>query len=359
MSKPIFSASWYRVAALKPRLRSHAQIHRHQYRGDTWYVLQDLSMERFVRFSPAAYSVIGLMDGLATVEQIWDAACTRLGADAPTQDEMIQLLSRLYQTDALQCDVAPDTRELLQRYEKQSRRQRQNRIFSFFSWRFPLLDPDRFLQSFLPLVRPLFGWVGAIIWLAAVVPAVILFAAHWTDITQGVLDRVLLPENLIFLWLLFPVIKTFHEFGHAFATRIFGSEVHEMGIMLLVFTPIPYVDASSAWAFREKWRRVVVGLAGMLVEVFIAALSLFVWLNAQPGAVRTLAYNAIFIAGISTLVFNANPLLRYDGDYILADVLEIPNLRSRSSAYLSYLCERYLFGNVHSEAPESQRAEKA
>lgn len=116
MTGSLFSPSWYRVAGLTPRIRSHAQIHRHQYRGQTWYVLQDLSSERFQRVSPAGYLIIGLMNGQRTVQEIWAVANTRLGDDAPTQDEMIQLLSKLHAADVLQCDVPPDTEELLQRY---------------------------------------------------------------------------------------------------------------------------------------------------------------------------------------------------------------------------------------------------
>src|SRR5262245_18988299 len=115
----IFSASWYRVRGLKPRLRSHAQIHRHQYRGETRYVLQEHAKERFFRFSPAAYSVISRMQGHSTVEEIWQNACSSLSDNAPTQDNMIQLLSQLYRADALQCDVSPDAAELLQRHKDQ------------------------------------------------------------------------------------------------------------------------------------------------------------------------------------------------------------------------------------------------
>ncbi|MBI3896329.1 MAG: hypothetical protein HY313_10420 [Acidobacteria bacterium] len=129
--------------------------------------------------------------------------------------------------------------------------------------------------------------------------------------------------------------------------------------MLLVLAPVPYVDASSASAFREKWRRIVVGAAGMFVELMIAAFALFAWLNVEPGLLRTLAYNAIFIAGVSTVLFNANPLLRYDGYFILSDLLEIPNLRNRSNAYWAYLCERYLFGSLQAEPPQSTRSERA
>src|SRR5262245_29490471 len=122
MAGPVFSASWYRVAALAPRLRGQAKIHRHQYRGETWYVMQDLASDRVHRFSKAGYVVIGLMDGQRTVQEIWDIATERLGDDAPTQDEMIHLLSQLQAADVLQCEVSPDTAELLRRYESRQRK---------------------------------------------------------------------------------------------------------------------------------------------------------------------------------------------------------------------------------------------
>ena len=351
MADSLFSPSWYRVAELTPRLRSHARIHRQQYRGETWYVLQDLSTERFHRFSPSAYFIIGRMDGQRKVQEIWEMAAARLGDDAPTQDEMIHLLSQLHGADVLQCDVPPDTAELLQRHERQQRRKWQSNLMSPLSWRIPMFDPERFLNRFLPIVRPFVSWAGVLLWFAVVGLAVVLAAVHWTDLTQNAMDRVLAPQNLVLLWLLFPVIKVFHEFGHAFVTKAFGGEVHDMGVMILVLTPVPYVDASAAWAFRERWRRVVVAVAGMVVELFIAGLALFLWLNVEPGVVRTMAYNAMLIAGVSTIIFNANPLLRFDGYYILSDFLEIPNLRARSTAYIGYLGERYLFGRAEAEAP--------
>ncbi|HSD41008.1 MAG TPA: PqqD family peptide modification chaperone [Burkholderiales bacterium] len=359
MAQPLFSASWYRVAGLTPKLRAHAQIHRHQYRGETWYVLQDLSSGRFHRFSPAAYFIIGLMDGKTPVQKIWDRALAQLGDDAVTQDEVIQLLGQLHAADVMQCDVPPDTAELFRRREKQEQQKTVKRALSVFAWQIPLYDPDRLLDRLLPLVRPFAGWFGFLLWCAIVGAGLATASAHWRELSENMLDRILVPENLLVMWLVFPVLKLAHELGHAFAVKTRGGEVHEMGVMIMVLTPVPYVDASSAWALRGKWQRIMIGAAGMMVELFLASIALFLWLSVEPGVFRGVLYNVILIAGISTVLFNANPLLRFDGYYILMDWLEVPNLRSRSTQYWAYLAERYLFGRREAESPLATRGERA
>ncbi len=359
MSESPFSASWYRVAELTPRLRGHARIHRHRYRGRVWYMLEDLSNQRFHRFPATANAVIGLMDGERSVDDVWRVATDTLGDDAPTQDEMIRLLGQLHSADVLQCDVPPDTAELFERQHKRETKELRSKLMNPFAIRIPLLDPDRFLVRTLPWVRPLLGWGGAALWLAVVLPAVFLAATHWGELTEGVFDRVLTAGNLLLVWLIFPVVKTVHELGHGYLTRRFGGEVHDMGIMLLVFMPVPYVDASSASAFTEKSKRMLVGAGGMIAEVFLAALAMLLWVAVEPGAVRAVAYNVLLIGGVTTLLFNANPLLRFDGYYILGDWLEIPNLRQRANGYFKYLTQRYAFGQHDAEEPDASRGEKA
>ena len=340
----MFSPSWYRVAGIQPRLRSHARIHRHHYRDQLWYVLQDSLAGRQHRFTPAAHYVIALMDGHRTLGTIWAMAAEQLGDDAPTQEEMIRLLGQLHANDLLVCDVSPDTAELFQRFQRQERQRWLQRLASPLSLRFPLLDPEPFLARWQWLAKPLFGWFGALVWLATVGSATVMAAAHWAELTQNMTDRVLAPSNLFILFLIYPAIKVLHELGHAFATKAWGGEVHEMGVMFLVLMPVPYVDASAASAFRDKRRRMVVGATGMIVELFVAALALFAWLNVEPGVVRAVAYNVILIGSVSTLFFNGNPLLRFDGYYIFADAVEIPNLASRANQYLGYCVQRHLFG---------------
>lgn len=358
MSETLFSPSWYRVAALKPRIRAHARILRHSYRDRVWFVLRDEAAERSHRFTPAAHHFIGLMDGERTVQQIWDAAQAQLGDEAPTQEDAIRLLGQLHAADALLCDVPPDSMEVFRRFERHERALWKRRLWSPLALRFPLLDPDRFLARTMPLVEPLFGWFGVLLWLAVVGTGAVLAVSHWTDLTENISERVLEPANLLLLWFVYPVVKSLHELGHAYVTRKWGGEVHEIGLMLLVFSPVPYVDASSAWAFRDKKKRMAVGAAGIAVELFLGSLAMFVWLLVEPGAVRAVAYNVMLICGVSTLLFNGNPLLRFDGYYVLSDAIEIPNLGARSNQYLGYLFQRYLLGTRDAQGGAATTGER-
>ena len=343
MSEDLYSPSWYRVANLRPRLRGHVRIHRHHYRGELWYVLEDRVSRRMHRFNPQAHYVIGLMDGRRTVQALWDAAIERFGDDAPTQDEVIRLLGQLHAADVLQTEMAPDVDEILRRAQKTRQRNLMQRL-SPLALRIPLVDPDRWLERWLPYYRWLFGPAGAILWLIVVGAGIALAAAHWRELSESFSDRVLAPKNLFLLALTFPLVKLLHELGHACATRAWGGEVHDMGVMLLVLMPVPYVDATASSAFRETRRRVVVGAAGILVETFVASLALFVWLEAEPGTLRAMLYDVMLIAGVSTVLFNGNPLLRFDGYYILADLLQMPNLRQRGTQYLTHLVDTKAFG---------------
>jgi putative peptide zinc metalloprotease protein len=358
MAQELLSGVWYRVADLRPRLRSHVRVSRHEYRGERWYVVADRLSRRTHRLNPAAHFVVGLLNGRRRMQEVWDAVVERFGDDAPSQDEAIQLLGQLHAADLLQCDLTPDVDELLRRTQRIARRNWLARALSPLAIRFPLLDPDRLLERWLPWYQPLFGRAGALLWLAVVGWGAFTAAQHWSELTQDLGHRVLEPQNLLILGLVFPLVKALHEFGHACAVKAWGGEVHEMGIMLLVLMPVPYVDASAANAFPEKRRRVVVGAAGMLVELFLASLALMLWLEMQPGLLRAMLFNVILIAGVSTVLFNANPLLRFDGYYILADLLEMPNLRQRAQQHAAALAQRHLFG-LPQPATEASTGEKA
>ncbi|MDX2493696.1 MAG: peptidase M50 [Desulfuromusa sp.] len=353
----LYSTYWYRVAEIKPRLRSHVRLYRHIYRNQSWYILQDPSSSRQHRFNRSAYVIIGLMDGVKTIQEIWDVATETLGDEVPTQDETIRLLGQLHTADVLQSDIPPDTLELFERQDKQRGKWKQ-RLMNPLALKFPLFDPDHFLVKWMGFVKPFVSWVTLLLWLLVVGSAVVLAVVNWPELTRNMADRVLKPENLLILWLVYPVVKLLHELGHAFLIRIWGGEVHEMGIMLLAFTPIPYVEASSSGAFPDKRKRMGVAAAGMAVELFVASLALFLWLNVESGQVSAIAYNVMLVGGVSTLLFNGNPLLRFDGYYVLADWIEIPNLYQRSTRYLGYLLQRYLFNIEDAVSPVTAKGER-
>ncbi len=350
--RSFLSPSWYRVAALKLRLRAHARVHRSMYRGQVWYVLQDRTSGRFHRISPAAWLVVSLMDGRRSMEEVWGEACTRLGdAAAPTQDEVLRLLGQLHAADVLFGDVPPDIGELAERGRRQRHRKLAGSLLNPLALRVPLFDPEEVLAATAPVARLVFSGFGAAVFLAVLGYALLLAGRHWGELTGNVADRVLATQGLLMLAVAYPVVKALHELGHAWAVKRWGGEVHEIGVMLLVLMPVPYVDASDSMSFPEKWRRALVGAAGILVEVFLAALAMIVWANAEPGPVRAFAFAVMLIGGVSTVLFNGNPLLRFDGYYLLSDLIEIPNLASRSNAYIGYLVQRHAFGLREAQSP--------
>ncbi|WP_415894451.1 hypothetical protein ACMXYN_08750 [Neptuniibacter sp. PT8_73] len=357
MADNLYSSMWYRVAELKPHIRSHTQINRHEYRGQIWYIIKEPSSGQYHRFTPAAYHFIGLMDGERTVDQIWQLLAKQLGDDAPTQDETMQFLSQLHIANVLQTDVIPDSEELFNRHQRHEKVKWKQRLMSPLALRFPLWDPDKYLARTLYLTKPLFGLGGLLIWLSVIIAGAVQAGIHWSDLTENAIDQAITYNNIFLLWLIYPLVKALHELGHAYAAKVWGGEVHEMGVMLLVLMPIPYVEASSATAFPERHKRVVVSAAGIMVELFLASIAMFVWLNVEAGIVRAIAFNVMLIGGVSTLFFNGNPLLRFDGYYIMSDLIEMPNLATRSKKYLAYLTQRYLFSvtDQHSPAERGER----
>ncbi|MDH3511319.1 MAG: hypothetical protein OER85_10755, partial [Gammaproteobacteria bacterium] len=353
MGSQLFSPLWYRVAELKPSLRAHTRVHRHVYRGAPWFVVQDFAAGRVHRFTPAAYRVIAMMDGHHSVNEIWKTIDDKLGDEAPTQDDIIQLLAKLHGADLLLVETPADVKELFRRYQQRRRQGLKQRFANPMAMRFALLDPDRLLNRMMPWVRPVFSAMGFVVWAGIVAVALVMAAMHWAELTENMSDRVLSAQNLFLIWLVYPVIKLLHELGHGLTVKRWRGEVHEMGIMLLVLAPLPYVDASASAAFKDKRKRMLVGAAGIMVELFVAALAMFVWAAAEPGLVRSVAFNVMLIGGVSTVFFNGNPLLRFDAYYVLADFLDMPNLGARANQYIGYLLQRYAFGLQEAESPAS------
>jgi len=363
VDRPTFHESWYRVAQLRPRLLSSVQVYRQHFRGQMWYVLENPSNNKFSRISSDAYRFIAMLDGRRTVADVWHICNEQLGDSSPTQGEVIQLLGQLYSSNLLYAELAPDTESLFNRYRMRIRRQIQGFITNLLFIRIPLLDPDHFLDRWVGIFGRLFGWVGLTLWLIVTAAGLYFIIGNIRELIYQSSD-VLAPDNLILLYLTIVLVKVFHEFSHAFACKRFGrlsgsgGQVHVMGVMFLVFVPLPYVDASSAWAFRKKWHRAVVGMSGIMVELLAASVAAIVWANTSTGTLHIIAYNIIFVASVSMIIFNGNPLLRFDAYYVLSDLVEIPNLSQRSKDYIYYLIKKYCWAVKGARNPAHSYGER-
>ena len=356
VNRPTFHEAWYRVAELHPRLLSGVQVYRQHFRGQMWYVLENPSNNQYSRISDEAYRFIGLLDGRRTVSEGWRICNEQLGDRAPTQGEVIQLLGQLHSVNLLHADLPPDSESLFNRYRKRVGREVRGQLMNLLFIKIPLIDPDHFLDRWVGIAGRLFSWFGLVLWSILLAIGLYSVADNIRELFHQSSD-ILAPDNLILLYLSFVLIKIFHEFSHAFACKKFGQlnqsrgQVHIMGVMFLVFFPLPYVDASSAWAFRNRWHRAIVGMAGVMVELSMAAIAAIIWSNTSTGTLHIIAYNVIFVASVSTLLFNGNPLLRFDAYYVLSDLLEIPNLGHRSRNYVYYLVKRYCWGLKRAQNP--------
>ncbi len=341
-----FSDLWYRVAQSRPRLASHARITPQSFGESRVYVVEDPASGGFYRLSEYAYAFIGMLDGRCTVDDAWRACCTQLGDDAPTQRECIDLLSKLQYFGLISGDQPLAHDMLERRFREANKRQRSRRWGGGLSITVPLINPDRFLDRIAYLLKPVFSRAGLAVYLITVAVALwslLMNSSSLADQFNGALD----PTNLGWLAVVFFVLRAWHEFGHAAACKAMGGRCTEIGMMLMAFlVPFPYCDTSSAWRFTELHKRVIVSAGGMLLETFLAAIAAIVWSQLSTDAVmlRSLLFNVMLISGVTTIVFNANPLLRYDGYYILSDVAGIANLAQRALELSRFLLLRKVFG---------------
>lgn len=343
---------------MKPRLRPHVQVTRQHYRGRRWHVVHDPTSNQFYRLNPIANDFVSTLDGTRDVETAWKLSLTKFGDAAPTQNEIIQLLSQLYSSNLLSVDATPETEQLLRRGRERLKKKVAQQAIGIMYFKIRLFNPDRVLTLLEPIFRPLINRWGLLAWVALVLLALYKVIPHWDKLVGG-FDNAISPSNWGWLAVVFVVTKLIHESGHGLICKRFGGQVPEFGVMMLVLFPAPYVDASACWAFPSKWKRMAVGAGGMIFELTVASLCALYWVSADEGLPRQLAYNAMFTASLSTVLFNANPLMRFDGYYILSDLLEVPNLMQRSNKMLQYLVQKYIYRLPRLTPPSSMKSEQA
>jgi putative peptide zinc metalloprotease protein len=331
-----------RLGQVRVGLREDLEVSRHIFRGDPSYIIRDPLTFHGQRLDLADYEILVSIDAARALSDIFDDLVRRGKLQDGDQERFYQFIVSLHSLGFLHLPLSDD-KLLYRRYQLKERARRREKLMGFLFLRIPLWNPDAFLDRTIHLVRPLFGRLFFALWLLLTISAVWVVARNWDELFQPI-HGVLAARNLPLMWVTLIVLKFFHELGHAYACKHHGGQVPEMGVYLIVFTPCAYMDASASWGFSRKRRRLSVCLAGMYVESVIAACAVYAWALTDSSLLHAVAYNVIFLASVVTVLFNINPLLRYDGYYIAGDLFEIPNLRQRAGRYVLDVLKRSILG---------------
>lgn len=340
---------WYRVAPLKPRLRGHVRLQRQITRGARWMLLTDGITQRTHRLDTAAWALIGRCNGEHTVQRLWETLLDEQGEDAPTQGEVIELLAYLQQAGLLQAPMDALTGQPMradQDWQPQPPRAMVNAANPLY-FQVTLGDPSALVRRLEQVLHPVLQPTLLVLWALAVTAAGLAALADWPALSAHATHWLGHPHHLGLLWAVYPAMKLLHELAHALAIHRFGGEVRAFGLTMMLFTPVPHVDARAASALVGRGQRLVVSLAGIMAELAMAAAALVVWQHTQNGLLHDLAFVVMFIGAVSSLLVNGNPLLRMDGYHALCDALDLPNLAARSRRWWLRVGSRIVNGAGH------------
>ncbi len=331
-----------RLAKVRVSARQDLEVTRHLFRSRPAYIVRDPLTFQNHRFDPGDYELFVAITADRTLGEIFTHLVAQGKATPGDEAAFYQFIVSLHRLNFLNLPVS-DEKLLYQRHQARQRARRREKMMGFLFLRVPLVNPDAFLDKTIRYARPVFSRWAFVAWLLLVGTAAFTAARNFGELINPV-QGVLAARNLPLMWLTLVGLKVLHEFGHAYACKLYGGRVPEMGAYFIIFTPCAYVDATACWGFTKRHQRLVVCLAGMYIESVAAALAVFAWAFSGPGLLHDVAYNVVFLAGVVTVLFNINPLMRYDGYYVLSDLLEIPNLRQRASNQMAATLKRLFVG---------------
>jgi putative peptide zinc metalloprotease protein len=345
---------------LKLKLRPDLIVQPQFYEGMTHYVVKDPIALKYFRFKVEEYFLLQQFDGKQTLLDVKKVFERKYRPQTISIEDLMRFAAQLHEAGIAQVDTQEQGKVLIER----RRKNKWKRVWQFFAnilyIKIPIIDPEKLLTGMYPYFR----WIYTSYFITASVglmlAAITLVISHWTEFSSK------LPEfqsffnwrTIFAFWISLAIVKIIHEFGHGLTAKHFGGEVHEMGMLFLVLTPALYCDVTDSWLLPSKWKRIWISAAGIYVECFLASIATFVWWNTDQGLLNSLMMATMFICSVNTILFNANPLLRYDGYYVMADWLEIPNLRIKSTQFFTYLFQEKVLGleiPVQSYMPRSRR----
>jgi putative peptide zinc metalloprotease protein len=309
--------------------------------GQTYYLVEDPLNSRFYRVGPSEYAFISLLDGRTSISEATSLTAKALPSAAFSEHEAASICNWLLDNGLVHTS-RPALRDEPPALAAAKKRNRTRSGWNPITFRVPLLRPDRFFDA----LSPWLGWAFApwafLVWAVLGLIALHQLSSHWSRFTAS-LDGIFAPLNWLWLPLCWFALKLVHESAHGLACKKHGGSVREAGVIFILLLPVSYVDVTSSWRFRSKWHRMFTGAAGMYAELFIASVAALLWSLTGPGLFNSLCFNVVILASVTTLVFNANCLMKFDGYYILSDLLEIPNLYTLARRMISHCALKPFF----------------
>ena len=335
------------------RMRPDLSARRHHYHGQSYWVVKEPIGLNYYRFHEEEYAILCMLDGYSSMESIKERFEAEFVPQKINFGDLQQFIGMLHRSGLVVSQASGQGFQLKVRRDQKRRREWLGRLSNVFAVRWRGIDPERILNRVSVFAGWFFSWITVVcvclFALSALTLVVVQFDKFYARLPT--FHQFFGPHNWVYMFVTMAVVKVLHEFGHGLSCKRFGGECHEMGFMLLVFTPALYCNVSDSWMLPNKWHRVAIGAAGMYVEMFIASIATYVWWFSEPGLLNQLALSMMFICSVSTLLFNGNPLLRFDGYYILMDIVEIPNLRQKSTEILKRFLSQLCLGLEQQENP--------
>jgi putative peptide zinc metalloprotease protein len=342
------------------RVRPDLVFHAQHYGGDRYWLVKDPLTLNYFHLRDEEYALLSMLDGhtsLGDIRRRFESAFAPLRVSL---EQIHAFIGRLHQTGLLLADTPGQGDEMIERGRRRKYREWMQVATNLLAIRFRGIDPDAWLRKIYPACQWLFsGWfLGACLAMCCAAGLLVVLRFETLQAKLPDLQSFLTARNIFWLAAALAGAKVIHELAHALTARHFGAECHEIGVFLLVFTPCLYCNVSDAWLLNSKWQRIAVSAAGMVVEIVLASACTFLWWFSEPGLFNTICLSVMGVCSVSTVFFNGNPLLRYDGYYILADWAEVPNLGLRAQMLTYRLLSSWLLGIEHPPDPSLSQGRK-
>ena len=348
--------STVQLSGIVLQLRDDVTVELREYGGQPVYLFEDELNSRFYRVGLAEYTFLSMLDGKTTFADALGRTASVMKQDALSEQEAAGLCRWVVESQLASTVASQTSSRLFEITEDAAWKARKSQLNPMYQ-KIPMFNPN----DLMGLLTSVCGWFFSqpflVIWVAVFGAGVWSIVTEWTRFT-ATQPQIVSRSNWIWLALTWVALRLVHEAAHGVACRRFGGHVREAGVMLILFAPLPYVDVTSIWRLDSKWKRIVVSAAGMYLELFIMGIAALVWSHSDSPMVQQNAMNVIIAAGLTTILFNANPLMRFDGYHMLADWLEMPNLATHGQQAFHQFGRRWVLGLPASEAewPEGRNA---